>query len=77
MLQLVLLAIFGVCAVLCFWFRLRIGMLEGAQARGSEQDGAQAAKARWERRAVVSAVASAVSLVACIAVGAIRQFTGL
>ena len=74
MLQYVLLAVFAVCAVVCFLARLRVGMLEGAVSRErvSEADAALQ-RVRWERIARLSAILAAAALLLCIAVGALAK----
>lgn len=75
MLQFALLAAFAVCAALCFWCRLRVGMLEGAAARGDQPaEQTQSAIARYERGAKTTAILAAVFLLLCIAIGAIQKF---
>lgn len=76
MLQFVLLAAFAVCAALCFWCRLRIGMLEGAEAREDKPAGqTKSAMLRYERGARLTAILAAVFLLACIAVGVVHKLS--
>ena len=73
LLQYALLGLFGLCAVVSFVARVRMGSLEGAIQRGEKDDDAtRAAAAHCYRIAMVFAVAAAAFLLLCGAVGAAR-----
>lgn len=66
------LALFGLCALLTAFFQFRIGMKGGQAQREASEDARQAGE-RYGRLARICAIAAAVSLLACMALGAINR----
>lgn len=68
--QLVLLILFALAALFSFVCRLRVGMLEGAVARGAKSaDDAGTEQARFDRLARIAAFVAAICLILCMGIG--------